>query len=173
MISLNLVTTLTALADFVSRAAIDALEGDFGLEMIATTFTTRAAAPSSDADRRLSGRSSCAVPQGGIYAIARHHGRPRPECEAFAWRLLEKETSPSCRAPVSARPQRGHIRCQPVPDGRASGGCGTPNRRDGNRPNRRLTDLSRSSRNDTEQRLAAAQYRAGAVSGVMLSGRVV
>jgi len=106
MISLNLVTTY-GLADFVSRAAIDALEGDFGLEMIATTYDSR---------RRAFLDAIAAFPeivvrgsQGGIYAML-DITAATPECEAFAWRLLEKENIAVMPGASFGEAARGHIR---------------------------------------------------------------
>lgn len=106
MISLNLVTTY-GLADFVSRAAIDALEGDFGLHAIATTYESR---------RRAFLEAIATYPeivvrgsQGGIYAML-DITAATPDCEAFAWKLLETEKIAVMPGASFGEAARGHIR---------------------------------------------------------------
>lgn len=110
--SLNLVTTY-GLPDFVSRAAIEALEGDYGLAPIAAIYDTR---------RRAFLEAIAAYPeivvrgsQGGIYAML-DITIATPDCEAFAWKLLETERIAVMPGASFGDAARGHVRvslCQP------------------------------------------------------------
>ena len=110
--SLNLVTTY-GLPDFVSRAAIEALEGDYGLAAIAAKYDRR---------RRAFLEAVAAYPeivvrgsQGGIYAML-DITTATPDCEAFAWKLLETENIAVMPGASFGDAARGHIRvslCQP------------------------------------------------------------
>ncbi|SMH46768.1 pyridoxal phosphate-dependent aminotransferase [Mesorhizobium australicum] len=87
LISLNLVSTY-GLPDFVSRAAIEALENDWGVEEIARIYDTRRLA-FLDAIRGINGvtvRGS----EGGMYVMLDIRA-VEPDDEAFAWRLLDAE----------------------------------------------------------------------------------
>lgn len=87
LISLNLVSTY-GLPDFVSRAAIEALENDWGVEDIARVYHTRRLA-FLDAIRGINGitvRGS----EGGMYVMLDIRA-VEPDDEAFAWRLLDAE----------------------------------------------------------------------------------
>jgi arginine:pyruvate transaminase len=87
LINLNLVSTY-GLPDFVSRAAIEALENDWGVEEIARTYDTRRVA-FLDAIRGASGvtvRGS----EGGMYVMLDIRAVERDD-EAFAWSLLNAE----------------------------------------------------------------------------------
>lgn len=106
MINLNLVTTY-GLADFVSRAAIDALEGDYGLGQIAATYDARRHAfLDAIADYpEIVVRGS----QGGIYAML-DITASTPDCEAFAWKLLEVEKIAVMPGASFGEAARGHVR---------------------------------------------------------------
>ncbi|MCR5859494.1 pyridoxal phosphate-dependent aminotransferase [Mesorhizobium sp. J428] len=87
LISLNLVSTY-GLPDFVSRAAIEALENDWGVEEIARIYDTRRLA-FLDAIRGINGitvRGS----EGGMYVMLDIRA-VEPDDEAFAWGLLNAE----------------------------------------------------------------------------------
>lgn len=87
LISLNLVSTY-GLPDFVSRAAIEALENDWGVDEIARVYDARRLA-FVDAIRGLNGvavRGS----EGGMYVMLDVRS-VQPDDEAFAWGLLEAE----------------------------------------------------------------------------------
>ncbi len=87
LISLNLVSTY-GLPDFVSRAAIEALENDWGVAEIARIYDTRRLA-FLDAIRGINGvtvRGS----EGGMYVMLDIR-TIEPDDEAFAWSLLEAE----------------------------------------------------------------------------------
>jgi arginine:pyruvate transaminase len=112
LISLNLVTTY-GLADFVSRAAAEALENDYGVAWIAKTYARRrdifldALGAIDGVERRGS--------EGGIYVMLDIRAI-EPDCEAFAWALLADESI--CVMPGSSfgEAAAGHIRislCQP------------------------------------------------------------
>lgn len=87
LISLNLVSTY-GLPDFVSRAAIEALENDWGVEKIANIYAERRLAV-LDALRGINGvtiRGS----DGGMYVMLDIRAI-EPDDEKFAWSLLEAE----------------------------------------------------------------------------------
>lgn len=110
--SLNLVTTY-GLPDFVSRAAIEALEGDYGLAAIAAKYDRRRRAflEAIAAFSEIVVRGS----QGGIYAML-EITTATPDCEAFAWKLLETEKIAVMPGASFGDAARGHVRvslCQP------------------------------------------------------------
>jgi arginine:pyruvate transaminase len=112
LVSLNLVTTY-GLPDFVSRAAAEALEGDNGVAEIAATYADRRAAfiEAIAACPDISVRGS----QGGIYAML-DISAVEPDCEAFAWALLEAERIAVMPGASFGDAARGHVRvslCQP------------------------------------------------------------
>ncbi|MGB6119041.1 MAG: aminotransferase class I/II-fold pyridoxal phosphate-dependent enzyme [Mesorhizobium sp.] len=87
LISLNLVSTY-GLPDFVSRAAIEALENDWGVEEIAAIYAKRRLVV-LDAIRGTNGvavRGS----EGGMYVMLDIRDI-EPDDQAFAWGLLESE----------------------------------------------------------------------------------
>lgn len=112
VINLNLVTTY-GLTDFVSRAAIEALENDFGVEQIAATYAGR---------RKLfidqmRGLNNVTVrgSEGGMYVMLDVSAVER-DCEKFAWDLLEAEKVAVMPGVSFGDAAAGHIRislCQP------------------------------------------------------------
>ncbi|AWC23480.1 Arginine--pyruvate transaminase AruH [Aminobacter sp. MSH1] len=112
VINLNLVTTY-GLTDFVSRAAIEALENDFGVEQIAATYAGR---------RKLfidqmRGLNNVTVrgSEGGMYVMLDVSAIER-DCEKFAWDLLEAEKVAVMPGVSFGDAAAGHIRislCQP------------------------------------------------------------
>ena len=113
-ISLNLVTTY-GLTDFVSRAAIKALENDFGVEDIAAIYANRRTV-FLDAIRGMNDiivRGS----EGGMYIMLDVRA-VEPDCEKFAWALLEAEKLAVMPGSSFGAAAAGHIRislCQPEP----------------------------------------------------------
>ena len=108
LISLNLVTTY-GLNDFVSRAAVEALENDYGVERDRRRAMRRAARSSST---RCAGSNDITVrgSEGGMYVMLDIRA-VEPDCEKFAWALARRrEGRPSCRARASATRPAGHIR---------------------------------------------------------------
>lgn len=112
VINLNLVTTY-GLTDFVSRAAIEALENDYGVQKIAKTY----------ADRRnlflneVRGLNNVTVrgSEGGMYVML-DVSAIEPDCEKFAWDLLEAEKVAVMPGVSFGDAAAGHIRislCQP------------------------------------------------------------
>lgn len=112
VINLNLVTTY-GLTDFVSRAAIEALENDYGVQKIAKTY----------ADRRnlflneVRGLNNVTVrgSEGGMYVML-DVSAIEPDCEKFAWDLLEAEKVAVMPGISFGDAASGHIRislCQP------------------------------------------------------------
>lgn len=112
IISLNLVTTY-GLTDFVSRAAIEALENDYGVERIAATYAGRRAL-FLEAVRGL----NKIVPrgsEGGMYVML-DIGAIEPDDEKFAWSLLEREKVAVMPGSSFGDAAAGHVRvslCQP------------------------------------------------------------
>ena len=112
IVSLNLVTTY-GLADFVSRAAIEALENDYGVAEIAARYAHRREI-FLDAIR---GMNDVAVrgSEGGMYVML-DISAIEPDCEAFAWALLEREKLAVMPGSSFGGAAAGHIRislCQP------------------------------------------------------------
>ena len=112
LVDLNLVSTY-GLPDFVSRAAIDALENGNGVADIAARYAARRHV-FLDAIRGLNGiavRGS----EGGMY-IMLDISALNPDCEAFAWGLLESEKVAVMPGGSFGDAAKGHIRislCQP------------------------------------------------------------
>lgn len=112
LVSLNLVTTY-GLTDFVSRAAIEALENGFGIAEIAARY---------DARRRMfieamHGHNNLVVrgSEGGMYVMIDVRAI-EPDCEKFAWALLEAENVGVMPGASFGDAAAGHIRislCQP------------------------------------------------------------
>ena len=114
LISLNLVSTY-GLPDFVSRAAIEALENDWGVEEIARIYDTRRLA-FLDAIHGINGitvRGS----EGGMYVMLDIRAI-EPDDEAFAWGLLNAEKVAVMPGSSFGDAAAGCIRislCQPEP----------------------------------------------------------
>lgn len=112
LVSLNLVTTY-GLPDFVSRAAAEALENGYGVSEIAARYATRRTL-FLQAVRDIDGitvRGS----QGGMYAML-DISAIEPNCEAFAWALLENKQMSVMPGASFGEAAKGHIRislCQP------------------------------------------------------------
>ncbi len=114
LVSLNLVTTY-GLTDFVSRAAIEALNNDYGVEQIATLYAGR---------RRLfldavRGMNNVTVrgSEGGMYAML-DISAVDPDDEKFAWAFLDRENVGVMPGSSFGDAAAGHIRislCQPEP----------------------------------------------------------
>lgn len=112
LINLNLVTTY-GLTDFVSRAAIEALENGYGIVEIAARY---------DARRRMfieamRGQNHLVVrgSEGGMYVMLDVRA-VEPDCEAFAWAFLEAEDVAVMPGVSFGDAAAGHIRvslCQP------------------------------------------------------------
>lgn len=106
LIALNLVTTY-GLPDFISRAAIEALENRYGVDEIAERY----------AERRhvflqaIAGAESLVVrgSQGGMYVMIDISAVDR-DCEAFAWNLLESEKIAVMPGISFGEAAKGHIR---------------------------------------------------------------
>jgi arginine:pyruvate transaminase len=112
VISLNLVSTY-GLADFVSRAAIDALENGNGVGDIAARYAGRR----SVFLNALNGLNEISVrgSEGGMY-IMLDVSALNADCEAFAWGLLESEKVAVMPGGSFGDAAKGHIRislCQP------------------------------------------------------------
>ena len=112
LISLNLVSTY-GLADFVSRAAIDALENGYGVKEIATRYAARRQV-FLDAMHGTNGvvvRGS----EGGMY-IMLDISAVEPDDDKFAWGLLDSEQVAVMPGSSFGDAAAGHIRislCQP------------------------------------------------------------
>ncbi len=112
LVSLNLVTTY-GLTDFVSRAATEALENDYGVERIAATYNGRRAV-FLDAIRGLNDiivRGS----EGGMYVMLDVRA-VEPDDEKFAWAFLDAENVGVMPGSSFGEAAAGHIRislCQP------------------------------------------------------------
>ncbi len=112
VINLNLVTTY-GLTDFVSRAAIEALENDFGVEQIAAIYSGRR---SLFVDQ-MRGLNNVTVrgSEGGMYVML-DISAIEADCEKFAWDLLEAEKVAVMPGVSFGDAAAGHIRislCQP------------------------------------------------------------
>ncbi len=106
MVSLNLVTTY-GLTDFVSRAAAEALENDYGVQQIADTYNGR---------RRLfldaiRGVNDITVrgSEGGMYVML-DVSAIEPDDEKFAWGLLDAESVAVMPGSSFGEGAAGHIR---------------------------------------------------------------
>jgi arginine:pyruvate transaminase len=112
LVNLNLVSTY-GLNDFVSRAAIEALENGYGVEEIAARYAARreiflAAMRGFNA---MTVRGS----EGGMYVMLDVRA-VEPDCERFAWGLLEAEKVAVMPGSSFGEAAAGHIRislCQP------------------------------------------------------------
>lgn len=112
LISLNLVSTY-GLNDFVSRAAIEALENDYGVAWIAETYARRRSLflDAIAGENRVVVRGS----EGGMYVMLDIRS-VEPDCEAFAWALLEAEKIAVMPGSSFGEAAAGHVRvslCQP------------------------------------------------------------
>lgn len=112
LINLNLVTTY-GLPDFISRAAVEALENDYGVADIVSTYAGRRTV-FLDAVRGANGitvRGS----DGGMYVMLDIRAI-EPDCEKFAWALLDAESVSVTPGSSFGDAARGHVRislCQP------------------------------------------------------------
>ena len=114
LVSLNLVSTY-GLSDFVSRAAIDALENDWGVAEIAQRYAGRRTV-FLDAMRGANGLTVRGS-EGGMYVMLDIRA-VEPDDEAFAWGLLEAEKLAVMPGSSFGEAAAGHIRislCQPEP----------------------------------------------------------
>jgi arginine:pyruvate transaminase len=112
LISLNLVTTY-GLTDFVSHAASEALENGYGVKEIAETYGRRRKV-FLDAMR---GTNDIVVrgSDGGMYVMLDVRA-VEPDCERFAWALLEAEKVAVMPGASFGEAAAGHVRislCQP------------------------------------------------------------
>ncbi|PSJ54994.1 pyridoxal phosphate-dependent aminotransferase [Kumtagia ephedrae] len=113
-IDLNLVTTY-GLTDFVSRAATQALENRFGVAEIAARYDARRKTFLAEMAglNRITVRGS----EGGMYVMLDVRN-VEPDCEAFAWALLDAEKVAVMPGSSFGDAAAGHIRislCQPEP----------------------------------------------------------
>lgn len=114
LISLNLVTTY-GLTDFVSRAAIEALNNDYGVEQIATLYAGRRKL-FLDAVRGMN-NVTVRGSEGGMYAML-DISAVEPDDEKFAWAFLDGENVGVMPGSSFGDAAAGHIRislCQPEP----------------------------------------------------------
>lgn len=112
LVSLNLVSTY-GLPDFVSRAALDALENGHGVADIASRYATRRTV-FLDAIRGLN-NVTVRGSEGGMYVML-DISAIEPDCETFAWGLLEAEQVAVMPGGSFGDAAKGHIRislCQP------------------------------------------------------------
>ncbi|MGB3390815.1 MAG: pyridoxal phosphate-dependent aminotransferase [Pseudaminobacter sp.] len=114
LVNLNLVTTY-GLTDFVSRAAVEALENAYGVKEIAERYATRRTV-FLDAIRGLN-NVTVRGSEGGMYVML-DISQIEPDCEKFAWALLDAEKLAVMPGSSFGEAARGHIRislCQPEP----------------------------------------------------------
>ncbi|WP_157016124.1 pyridoxal phosphate-dependent aminotransferase [Mesorhizobium xinjiangense] len=106
LINLNLVTTY-GLTDFVSRAATQALEKAYGVAEIAARYDARRSAFM----KAIEGMNGVRVrgSKGGMYAML-DIAAIDPDCERFAWGLLESEKVAVMPGLSFGEAARGHIR---------------------------------------------------------------
>ena len=106
LISLNLVSTY-GINDFVSRAAIEALDNDYGVEWIANVYATRRKV-FLDAVR---GTNNIVVrgSEGGMYVMLDVRAI-EPNSEKFAWNLLNSENVTVMPGASFGEAAEGHIR---------------------------------------------------------------
>ena len=112
LISLNLVSTY-GLTDFVSRAAVEALENDYGVKEIAERYAARRAV-FLDAVRGLN-NVTVRGSEGGMYVML-DISKIETDCEKFAWDLLDAEKVGVMPGVSFGDSAAGHIRislCQP------------------------------------------------------------
>jgi arginine:pyruvate transaminase len=114
LISLNLVSTY-GMPDFISRAAVEALENDYGITEIAQRYATRRTI-FLDAIRGMNDvtvRGS----EGGMYVML-DISAIEPDDEKFAWAFLEAEKVGVMPGSSFGDAAAGHLRismCQPEP----------------------------------------------------------
>lgn len=106
LIDLNLVTTY-GLPDFTSRAAIEALENRYGVDDIAARYAERRAVFL----KAIEGTNGFVVrgSQGGMYVML-DVSAVDPDCEAFAWKLLDTEKIAVMPGSSFGEAAKGHIR---------------------------------------------------------------
>ena len=112
LISLNLVSTY-GINDFVSHAAIAALENDYGVKEIAALYAGRRQV-FLDAVRGMN-NITIRGSEGGMYAMLDVRA-VEPDCEKFAWGLLDAEKVAVMPGASFGEAAAGHIRvslCQP------------------------------------------------------------
>jgi arginine:pyruvate transaminase len=112
LISLNLVSTY-GLPDFVSRAALEALENGYGVAEIAERYATRRTV-FLDAIRGMN-EVTVRGSEGGMYVML-DISRVEPDCETFAWKLLRQENVAVMPGASFGDAAAGHVRislCQP------------------------------------------------------------
>ncbi|SFU04453.1 pyridoxal phosphate-dependent aminotransferase [Mesorhizobium sp. YR577] len=112
LISLNLVTTY-GLTDFVSRAAVEAMENAYGVKEIAERYAARRAV-FLDAVRGLN-NVTVRGSEGGMYVML-DISAIEPDCESFAWAFLNSEKVAVMPGVSFGDAAAGHIRislCQP------------------------------------------------------------
>jgi arginine:pyruvate transaminase len=112
IVSLNLVSTY-GLNDFVSRASIEALENGYGIEEIAARYAARRELFLAE----MRGFNDVTVrgSEGGMYVMLDVRA-VEPDCERFAWGLLEAEKVAVMPGSSFGEAAAGHIRislCQP------------------------------------------------------------
>ena len=106
LVGLNLVSTY-GIADFVSRAAIEALENGWGVREIAERYEGRRSV-FLDAVRGLN-NVTIRGSEGGMYVMLDIR-EIEPDCEAFAWKLLEDEGVAVMPGSSFGEAAAGHIR---------------------------------------------------------------
>jgi arginine:pyruvate transaminase len=111
-VGLNLVSTY-GLNDFVSRAAIEALENRYGVDEIAARYAARRELFLAE----MRGFNDVTVrgSEGGMYVMLDVRA-VEPDCERFAWGLLEAEKVAVMPGSSFGEAAAGHIRislCQP------------------------------------------------------------
>ncbi|MGI6855805.1 pyridoxal phosphate-dependent aminotransferase [Mesorhizobium sp. 1B3] len=112
LVSLNLVTTY-GLTDFVSHAATEALENDYGVKEIAERYAARRTV-FLDAVRGMN-EVTVRGSAGGMYVMLDVRA-VEPDCEKFAWAFLEKERVSVMPGISFGDAAKGHVRislCQP------------------------------------------------------------
>ena len=112
LISLNLVTTY-GLTDFVSRAAVEAMENAYGVREIAERYAARRTV-FLDAVRGLN-NVTVRGSEGGMYVML-DVSAIEPDCESFAWGFLNSEKVAVMPGVSFGDAAAGHIRislCQP------------------------------------------------------------
>jgi arginine:pyruvate transaminase len=112
LVGLNLVSTY-GLNDFVSRAAIEALENRYGVDEIAARYAARREIFLAE----MRGFNAVTVrgSEGGMYAMLDIRA-VEPDCERFAWGLLDAEKVAVMPGSSFGEAAAGHIRislCQP------------------------------------------------------------
>ncbi|QPC88126.1 aminotransferase class I/II-fold pyridoxal phosphate-dependent enzyme [Mesorhizobium sp. NBSH29] len=106
LISLNLVTTY-GLPDFASRAATEALENGYGIAEIAARYAARRTVWLDE----MHGLNNVIVrgSEGGMYVMLDIRA-VEPDCEKFAWALLESEKVAVMPGASFGEAAAGHIR---------------------------------------------------------------